>query len=143
MSGEKTMLLVTFIWNQKKSLNLIPMSKDCPFTDGMYDVDAQRLIMMSASTKDGLHMVPSRDENGDFVKAKHPRKDINGEPNGKLIKERQIQLNLPQEYYVIEKEEIIDMIKRLAINADTFDYKAIVDPSPIITKETPKIEVVK
>jgi len=144
MSGiEKTMLLVSSLWGQEKSFRLMPLTKDAPYSEGIYDPQSRVLVMMSSFTKETLHMIPARDENGDVAKTKTPRPGPDGKPNGKTYKEKQITLKTFTEFYVTEKEEISGLINMIAVNSDTFDYKKYLEPSPIIVPETPKLEIIK
>lgn len=143
MSAKQSMMLITSVWNNKKSFKLMPVSKECPFSEGIFDLDGKILVMMSANTKETLHMVPTRDENGDIALAKHPRKGPDGQPNGKKYKERQVTLETYTEFYMSEKQEIIDLINLVAINAESYNFKQYLEESVLIKPETPKIEIVK
>jgi hypothetical protein len=77
------------------------------------------------------------DENGDPVMTKAPRK------NGKTFKEQRIHIDTYTEHYILEKTEIIDLIKRVAVNADTFNFMGHLDDTLLVKPETPKIELIK
>lgn len=111
-----TMLLVTSTWQEKKSFRLIPASLESPFAEGIYDPDSKVLVMMSAQTKESVHMLPKLDDNGDATKAKGPR------PNGKLYREQRVTLSTWNEHYITEKDEIESFINMFAVNAKTFNY---------------------
>jgi uncharacterized protein Veg len=132
-----TMLLVTAAWQGKKPFKLMPISNDCPFSEGIFDSDSKLLVMMSSKTKDTIHMVPRLDENGDPIALKSARK------NGKTFKEHRIQLETYTEHYVIEKKEVIDLIQRLAANADTYNYMEFLEESALVKPEPKKIELIK
>jgi len=42
-------------------------------------------------------------------------------------------------YYITEKEEIIDFVNTFAVNSDTFDFKKYVNNTDIVLPEQPKI----
>lgn len=136
MSVEKTMLVVTSVWDGKPSFRLMPLTVACPYSEGIYDPTSKILVMMSSFRKETLNMVPSRDENGDPVKTKQPR------INGKTYKEKQILIDTFTEFYVQEKQEIIDFVKLIAYNGDFDIQKFMVEPS-IIMPEEKKIELIK
>jgi hypothetical protein len=136
MSVEKTMLLVTSVWQSKKCFRLIPVTQTCPYSEGIYDPDSKVLVMMSGFRKQSFHMVPKLNENGDPSKTKAPR------PNGKTYQEQRVALETFEEFYISEKQEIENLINMIAINAETFDYKQYMNDSPLILPEK-KIEIVK
>jgi hypothetical protein len=144
MSAEKTMLLVTSAWSGQKSFKLIPISNDCPYSEIIFDPSTKTLVIFSLATKEGLHMVPLRDENGDIAMAKGVRKNLDGSANpSKRYKEKQVTLETFTEHYITEKEDMTAIIELFASNANTFDYKKYVETSPIIMPETPKLEIVQ
>ena len=125
----KPMLLVSSVFADKKSFRLIPIVDNAPFSEGIYDIESKVLVLMSNRTKESFHLVPKLDDNGDMVKANKAR------PNGKLYREERRNLNTFTEYYVMEKDEIVDMIKRLADNSDTFNYDKYLNNVDIITPD--------
>ena len=134
------MLLISSVFADKKSFRLIPMTNDSPFSEGIYDIESKVLVLMSNRTKESFHLVPKLDDNGDMVKASKAR------PNGKLYREERRSLDTFTEYYVMEKEEIIDMIKRLADNESTFNYMSYLNNVDIVTPDQQlmeKIELIK
>lgn len=136
----KPMLLISSVFADKKSFRLIPMTNDSPFSEGIYDIESKVLVLMSNRTKESFHLVPKLDDNGDMVKANKAR------PNGKLYREERRSLDTFTEYYVMEKEEIIDMIKRLAENESTFNYMSYLNNVDIVTPDQQlmeKIELIK
>lgn len=93
--------------------------------------------MMSKEKKESVHMLPRLDENGD------PQKTKTARLNGKAYKEHRVHLETYTEHYLAEKEEVIDLVNMLAVNADKFDFqKYMVDPA-IIMPEEKKIELIK
>lgn len=137
MSVNPTMMLITSLWQGKKAFKLMPIANDCAFNEGIFDPESKVLVMMSTQKKESVHMMPRLDENGDPMKSKTPR------PNGKTYKEHRVHLETYTEHYIVEKEDIENIIKMLAINADTFEYKKYLVPSDIIMPEEKKIEIVK
>lgn len=125
----KPMLLVTSVFADKKSFRLIPTTNDSPYSEGIYDIESKILVLMSSKVKEAFHMVPKLDDNGDMVKASKAR------PNGKLYREERRNLSTFTEYYIMEKDEIIDIIKRLADNAETFNYTKYLDNVDIIVPD--------
>jgi hypothetical protein len=123
-----SMLLVTAEWNEANSFKLIPMSKDCPFSEGIFDLNTRVLALMSAQSKDSIHLVPRLDEDGELIRAKKKRQ------SGKTYQEQRVTIDTFVEYYVSVPKEIEDIVNRLAINAKEFDFqKYLVAPATVPT----------
>jgi hypothetical protein len=133
-SSNLTMKLITTNWQNQKSFRLIPVSNDCPYSEGIYDPDSKVLVLMSVIRKETFHMVPRLDDNGDMAPVKGaPRK------NGKPYKEERKTLETFTEYYIQEKAEIEEAIKELAVNAATYDYDQYLIDKKVIVPEKPKV----
>lgn len=131
-----TMMLINSPWNGKKSFKAIPVHKDCPYTEFLYDSDSKIMVVITTTVKDSMHVVPRLDENGDPVKTKTPR------PNGKTYKEARIQIETFTEHYITEKEDMEQLINMHVVNASSFDWKKYVNDTGIITPEQPKIQLI-
>jgi hypothetical protein len=112
----KNMLLVTSAFRGVKSFSMLPVTLDCPYVEAMFDPTSGILAVISKVKKDVMHMVPRLDENGQPIRLKTPNNET-----GKTIKEQRIQIETFSEFYITEKEEIIQFIYMFAINADVFD----------------------
>ena len=135
MSDTKpTMILVTSLWQNQKSFRLIPFSKECPFSEGIYDPESKVLVLMSTTRKETLHMMPKLNENGDAIPT------LTARANGKKVKEQRVTLNTYTEHYVTEKEEIEKVIAMLAINSD-FEFKKYLEPGAFVSVAEPKIQL--
>ena len=132
MKIEPSMMLITSEWNQKNSFRLIPMTKDSPFSEGIYDPSTSVLALMSCHSKESLHMVPRLDDHGDPLRPKKVR------PGKQTHQEQRVSIDTFLEYYVSKKEEIINIVERLAMNSDTFDYKQFLQEDA--KEEAPKKE---
>ena len=133
---QQTMIAVTSTWGEKKSFRLIPIVKECPYSEGIYDPESKVLVLMSCLTKETFHMMPRLDDNGDPMMSKIVRE------KGKRYKEHRVSLETFTEYYITEKVEIEEMLKLIAINADTFNFAQFMEDKKLFVPET-KIEVVK
>lgn len=125
-------MLITSEWGHGKTFRLMPIESNCPYVEGIYDTEGKVLVLISKIKKQSLHMLGKLDEQGDPVKLKRPR------ANGKPFAEERKAMDTFQEYYITEKNEIEEMVKRLAVNADTFDYAKYFEAS-IPTPERPSI----
>ena len=113
----------------------MPIADNCPFVEGLYDPAQKVLVMISKNKKESLHMLAKLDEKGDAQKLKAPRS------NGKPFPEERKLMETYQEYYIVERTEIEEILKMLAVNADTFNSKDILEKD-ITIPEQPKIQLI-
>jgi len=116
MSYGKNMILLTTYWGDNKTFKMMPVLTDCPYTEVIYDPNTDMLVVITKNAKHNLQMVPKLDDNGNPAAATKPRS------NGKAYKEKQIAIEVLQEFYLIEREEMETFIKAFALNAKEFDY---------------------
>lgn len=122
----KSMLLISTVWQMKRTFKMIPISKDCPYIEVIYDPESKMLAVVLDKIKDSYHMLPKLDENGDNTPVKgRPR------PAGQKIKEERRLVATYGEVYVADPKDQEQIIELFAINSDVFDYKALIHmPSP-------------
>jgi hypothetical protein len=114
---EPSMLLFTSFWQDNATFKLMPVVDSCPFVEVIYDPSLQMLVVINKTFKQTFHNVPKQDDNGDIMMLKTAQRK-----NGKPFKEERRAVDTYQEYYMTEKSEIEDFIKRFAVNADEFDF---------------------
>ena len=122
MSIGKNMMLVNSSFRGAKSFNLIPVSKDAPYIEAMFDPSSGILACIGVNSKQSFHMVPRLNDEGQPMRLKVPNKTT-----GKTVKEQRVSQQTYSEYYIGEKNDIDNFINIYAINADTFDYKQFTD----------------
>jgi hypothetical protein len=138
MTDYKTMMLVTIPWTPtEKSFRLIPVSSECPYLDVVYWRDKKVLEINSTFKKQEYAMFPKVDDNGDIEMRKSPKKAENGQTTSEKQERRMTEVL--QKYYIIDKEEILNFVKRFAINADEIAYDKIINESDIVIAGTPQI----
>ena len=113
---EKNMLLYTTATNGVKTFAMIPLSSDCPFNEAIYMPTLEALAVLGKTTRDTFSMLERLDENGNAI----GQTGKGGDPS--KAKMQRVQISTPWEYFIHEKNEIIDFIKRNAVNWATFDY---------------------
>jgi hypothetical protein len=133
---EKTMLLITGDWDKQKSFRLIPVSKECPYAEGIFIPSSKALVLMSVLTKENFHMLPKIDDDGNHIQRKKMGQ------NNVTYKEQRVSLETFQEYYISEQEEIINLINLMCINSNEFNYQKYMTSTPIVIPEA-KFEVVQ
>lgn len=115
----KNMKLVTSYWgNDSTSFKLIPVSNDCPYAEVIYIPDTTLMVVISKIKKENFQMLNKLDDNGDIEYSKTTGRDGKKQP-----KQRRTQVEIFQEYYIINFEEQEEFIKEFAVNADTYNYK--------------------
>ena len=78
-------------------------------------------------------MVPKLDDEGQPMRLKKPNMQT-----GKTVKEERRLVDTFSEFYLSDKKDIETFIHMFAINADTFDYKTLLDVD-VNKTETSKI----
>jgi hypothetical protein len=116
------MLLITSSWGPAKTFKMIPVSKDCPYNECIFDVQQKVLAIISKESKESLHMLPRLTETGDIQRLKIGKKE-----NGKDYAEERKALVTFYEYYLEDKTEIEEFIKKFAVNSENFNYKQYMD----------------
>lgn len=123
----KNMLLISSAFRGAKSFSMVPVSNDCPYVEVMFDPSSAILAVISKVKKQAMHMLPRLDESGQPIRLKNPNMEA-----GKTVKEQRVQLETFSEFYITEKEEILQFLNIFAINSDTFN----VDSYFVDVKET-------
>jgi len=126
------MMLISSAFRNVKSFSLVPVTKDCPYVEAMYDPTSSILAVITNVKKESFHMIPRLDENGQPVRLKIPNPET-----GKVVKEQRVAVETFSEFYITEREEINNFINLFAVNADSFDYQSLM--VDLNKKETPKI----
>jgi hypothetical protein len=116
------MRLITSSWGPAKTFKMIPVTKDCPYNEVIFDVQQKVLAIISKESKESLHMLPKLNEVGDVSRLKIGKKE-----NGKDYAEERKALVTFYEYYIEDKAEIVDFIKDLAKNAESFEFQQYID----------------
>ncbi len=121
----KSMLLINTVWNMKRTFKLMPISKECPFVECIYDPESQMLAVVLDKIKDSYHMLPKLDDNGDNVPVKGKSR-----PNGEKFKTERRLVQTYGEVYIADAKDQEQIIELFAINSDVFDYKTMITAMP-------------
>ena len=117
---EKSMMLYTTATNGAKTFGLIPLNGDCPFNEAIYMPNLEALDVLGNKNRDTFTMLERLDENGN----PSGQSGKGGDPA--KPKMHRVQISSPWEYFIHEREEIKDFVKRMAVNADSFDYQQFI-----------------
>lgn len=101
-------MLIHSTWNKGKTFKLIPTHIDCPYNEGIYDPDQKVLAVISKECKETYQMLPKFNEKGDVMYLKTPRE------NGKPYAEERRLADAYYEYYLEDKEDILNFIEQFA-----------------------------
>lgn len=101
-------MLIKSTWNKDKTFKLIPIHKDCPYNEAIFDVDQKVLAVISKESKDTFQMVPKFNDKGDVAYLKSPR------DNGKNYAEERRALEAYYEYYLEDEGDIMKFVKLFA-----------------------------
>lgn len=119
---KNSMRLITSSWGPAKTFKMIPVTKECPYNEVIFDVNTKVLAIISKESKESFHMLPKLNEMGDIQRLKMGKKE-----NGKDYAEERKALVTFYEYYIENKDEAIDFIKDVAKNAESFDFQQYID----------------
>lgn len=125
VSAYNSMMAISSVWGNNKTFRMLPLDTNCPYNECIYDPESKILVVISKHYKQSYHLLPVLDDHGDPVPPKKPRS------NGKSFKEERRLLDTYQEYYIIVNEEIYDFLSKVAVNADSFDFKSFVEAPPV------------
>ena len=117
-----SMMLVTSSWGQFKTFKMIPINKDCPYNECIYDVQSKILAVIGKESKESFHMLPRLTDQGDVQYLK-----IGKRTNGKEYAEERKVLVTLYEYYVEDTEEIKNFVSKFAENSDMFNIQQYID----------------
>jgi hypothetical protein len=118
----KSMLLVTSSWGQFKTFKMIPISKECPYNECIYDVQSKVLAIIGKESKESFHMLPKLTDQGDVQYLKIGKRN-----NGKDYAEERKALVTLYEYYVEDVEEVKNFVSMFSVNSDTFNIQQYID----------------
>ena len=130
----KNMMIISSVFRNVKSFNLMPVNQDCPYVEAMYDPTSGILAVITKVKKQSFHMLPKLDDNGNPQKLKVPNNET-----GKVYKEQRVTIEALSEIYILDKAEIKNFIGMFAINAENFDYGQFLN---IEEKETKKSSLI-
>lgn len=111
------MMLVTGNWGPVKTFKMIPIDKDAPFIECIFNPTLKILALIGTHKKDQFHMVERLNEDGEPQLKKNPKNEED------KYKKQRVSTETFSEYYLSEKEEIKLFIKNMAVNESEFNYE--------------------
>jgi len=137
----KSMRLITSAFKGQRTFKMIPITKDCPYIEVIFDVETKILAVIHNQFKQGYHLVAKLDDNGDIEMLKNgKRKD---DPK-KTYKEERRLMETYHEYYLFDKTEILEFINHFADNVSSYNVEGFfVIQTQGFDQKQPDIEVPK
>ncbi len=111
------LFLYTSEWRDKPTFKALPTSQDSPFLEIIYDTHSKGLHVVLKFTNKTLQFVPKIDKFGDLISLKSPRKFRNQDSRAA---EERIEISRPAEYFIENRTEIENFIKRFCENEEDF-----------------------
>lgn len=119
---KNSMRLITSSWGPAKTFKMIPITKECPYNEVIFDVNTKVLAIISKESKESFHMLPKLTDTGDVMRLKLGKKE-----NGKDYAEERKALVTFYEYYIENKDEIVDFVIAMAENGLGFDFQQYIE----------------
>ena len=113
--AKNSMMVITSKWNEKETIKMIPISKDCPYNECIYDTENKVLAIISKDAKEKPAMMPKLDTNGrpKIIKGKNAE--------GELVQAQATErMVFPAfyEYYIETVVDIKSIVDHFAVNPD-------------------------
>lgn len=102
------------------TFRMIPITKDAPYLICEYDLGTSKLVMCSDTVCEDLQIIPHIGKDGMPVPLKSPKGQYIYEVERRLIP------NL-FETHVEDIDSIVEMVNLIAINADSFNFRALLN----------------
>lgn len=127
------MILITSELGGHKTFRMMPIHKDCPYVEVIFEPLMKALVVVGKDKKETFRMIPMLDKTGNYV-----QKQKKLSPGENPYREERKLVELWQEYTISERSEIDAFIAHFGLNATNFGYeKFFQDPSlkPSVAKE--------
>ena len=122
MTTSKSMMLVNSIWNEKPTFKMMPISNECPYVECIFDPDSNIFVVISKTKKTTLHMLPQLDDYGQRV------------TGNKGAKQGRHKMEVFQEYYIDNIDDMKNIINIFSKNSDSFNYDRFLSKEKEIAK---------
>jgi hypothetical protein len=119
------MFIISAKWGELDSFRMIPVSKDCPFSECIFDASQKILAVISKDKKQTYHFLPRLDERGKTIPVK--RKAGDPEEFTPFAEERRM-METSFEYYIDNAEEIKAFVELMKTTEQPVhvDYQAFI-----------------
>ena len=129
-----SMMLISSRWGSAKTFKLIPIKTEAPYNEAIFDPETKVLAIVGKEKKQIFHLMPKLDEKGNVMvlgikNGKREQRD-----NGKDYYEQRQIIETYYEYFIEDKEEIIEFVETFGYNSDTHNFKEIIDQAYTIVE---------
>ena len=119
---QNSMLLISSSWDGQPTFKMIPASQVAPYNEVIFDPSGPALAIVGKEKKQTLHMLPKLTDTGDVQMLKVAKRE-----NGKQFAEQRVSMETFYEYFIEDKQEILDFVKTFALNANAVDTTSIIE----------------
>ena len=117
----KKMIVYSTDWYGTQTFRMLPVDKECPYNEVIYDPTTKVLAIISKEFKEKPNMFPKLNENGKPIIFKKNQPTEN-EPE--YVQERKM-MQTYYEYYLDKEDDIKDFVNTFAINPEHASLKII------------------
>ena len=118
-SSVKNMVVYSAKWNEKSTFRMMPVDKDCPYNEAIFDPEQKVLAIISKDSKDKPMMMPRINDKGDIIPAKRA--------DGKQWwQEQRVIIPAYYEYYIEDINDIVAFVERFAVNAGSKVFSDVI-----------------
>ena len=127
----KSMLLTTSKWGEQQTFKMIPVAQEAPFNEVIFDPGQKVLAIVGKEKKQTFHMLPKLNDKGQLMPLNDKRT-----PGKEYAEERRL-IDTYYEYFIEDKQEIIDFVKHFALNAGSYDFTSYIEAAFSAPIESP------
>lgn len=127
----QNMLIVTDSWRNTRTFKMIPVNKECPYNECIFDPANKVLAIVSKEHKENVHMLPVLDSFG-RVNRDLPR---TLREQGLEYKQERLMMDTYYEYFIRDKEEIQNFVNTFGVNSSSYSFQDILETSFSIKEE--------
>lgn len=115
---QQSMFVYNTDWHGSKTFRMLPMDKNCPFNEVIYDPETKVLAVVSKEYKEKPQMFPKLTDKGNTI-LKKGTTDLD---NSNSYVEERVIMDIYYEYYIDDIEDIKDFVNFFANN---YNHKAL------------------
>lgn len=114
----KSMLLISANWQGAPTIQLIPMTTDCPYVEVVFVPQGRALIVVSKIKEHRYNMIDKLTDDGQRIRSSK---------NNNEFKQQRVLLESFHEYPILSQKEMENFIEMVAHNPNGIPYAAIID----------------
>jgi len=135
--SKSSMMVISSDWYGMETFRMIPLTKECPYIEVIYDPKSETLAIISKELKDKPQMLVKLNDKGEAIHLK------SSTPEKPAMAEERRMIPAYYEYYINSKTEILTFLDYFSVSIST-KAKAIVgnpsEASGLASAERPAIQ---